>query len=138
MSRVSPQPAGRPAPSEQMAGSVRIASGLNILAGLWLILAPFLLGYSDLERATPNNIAVGALILIMAGTRVVNPSMAPGLSWINAILGVWLILSPFVLGHNDVERAMWNDLAVGILVACLGAWSALSTPREYRENAVSP
>lgn len=36
--------------------------------------------------------------------------------WINFILGLWLIISPFLLGYSDVRPAMWNQIIVGILV----------------------
>jgi hypothetical protein len=36
--------------------------------------------------------------------------------WINFTLGLWLIISPFLLGHSDVRSAMWNEIIVGFLV----------------------
>ncbi|TAK09879.1 MAG: hypothetical protein EPO39_01475 [Candidatus Manganitrophaceae bacterium] len=36
--------------------------------------------------------------------------------WINFILGLWLIISPFLLGYSHVRPAMWNEIIVGVLV----------------------
>lgn len=36
--------------------------------------------------------------------------------WINFILGLWLIISPFLLGYSNVRPAMWNEIIVGVLV----------------------
>jgi hypothetical protein len=36
--------------------------------------------------------------------------------WISFILGLWLIISPFVLRYSDVRPAMWNEIIVGLLV----------------------
>ncbi len=36
--------------------------------------------------------------------------------WINFILGLWLIISPFLLGYSNVRPAMWNEIIIGVLV----------------------
>lgn len=36
--------------------------------------------------------------------------------WINFILGLWLIISSFLLGYSNVRPAMWNEIIVGVLV----------------------
>jgi len=36
-------------------------------------------------------------------------------AWINIILGLWLILSPFLLGFES-DQAIWNSAIVGFLV----------------------
>jgi len=37
--------------------------------------------------------------------------------WIGIILGIWLIIAPFVLRYQHVTNAMWNDIILGVLVA---------------------
>ena len=113
-------------PGGNVANNVRTASGLNLIAGLWLIVAPFILGYSNLQSTTWNSIIVGILIAGMAGYRIANPHLNPWVSWVVAALGVWVILSPFVYAHSDVARPFWNDIIIGIVVLILGAWSAMS------------
>lgn len=36
--------------------------------------------------------------------------------WINFTLGLWLIISPFLLGYSHLRPAMWNANIVGVLV----------------------
>lgn len=48
-----------------------------------------------------------------------------GLSWINFILGLWLIVAPFVLEYRHISAAMWNSVVVGIVVAILAIYRAL-------------
>ena len=43
-----------------------------------------------------------------------------GWSWLNLILGIWLVISPFVLFVSGV--GMWNNVILGIIIAA----SALS------------
>ena len=121
--------------------TVQWTSGINIVAGLWLIIAPFVLGYVDIRAALWNDIVVGIIVAAFAVARVARPLMNPSLSWINAVLGLWLIVAPFALGYGrgvDAEAlaaegfvgaaptAMWNDIIVGVIILVLGAWSALS------------
>jgi hypothetical protein len=109
--------------------SVRIASGLNILVSIWLIASPFLLAYSGLSAvAMWDAIIVGVIVLVLAWIREANPDGAVWPSWVNALLGLWLIVAPFVLGTSGVSAAItWNDIVVGILFVVFGVWSALAT-----------
>jgi len=108
--------------------TVKTASGLNVVAGIWLILAPFILGYANLVPAFWNDVVVGILLVVLAGIRVANPNQYVGLSWTNLGLGIWLILAPFILDYAVYATPMWNDIMVGIVAACLAVWSAVSTP----------
>ena len=44
------------------------ADWLNLAAGLWLVLAPFFLGFSSATLATANSVAVGTLVMVLAGS----------------------------------------------------------------------
>jgi hypothetical protein len=125
---------------QRMRETVRWTSGVNVVAGLWLIIAPFVLGYDQIQAALWNDVLVGIVVAGLAVARLARPLMSPSLSWINAVLGLWLILAPFVLGYGGAvevealatagpvggaQAAMWNDIIVGVIVLVLGAWSAL-------------
>lgn len=104
--------------------TVRTTSGINIIAGIWLIVAPFILGFSGALRT--NDIIFGIVVAILALIRVSMPEDAPWLSWLNMIFGIWLFLSPFFIGYLMVA-ALWNNIILGIVVAVLAAWSASAT-----------
>ena len=38
--------------------------------------------------------------------------------WANVVLGIWLVLSPFILGFAT-DQATWNNIIVGFLVLVL-------------------
>jgi len=105
------------------------ASGLNVIAGIWLIISPFVVGFSDLFNPMWNNIIVGIAVLILAGIRAADPARNVVLSWINFLLGIWLIISPFAFQVSASPRILWNNIILGIIVGLLGMWSALSVPR---------
>ena len=74
-----------------------------------------------------NAIIVGIIIATIAAMRLYGARRRGWLSWVNAALGVWLILSPFFSGVTGNHWVLWNFVIVGIIVAVLRAWSALAT-----------
>ncbi len=109
-----------------------VASVLNILAGIWLIISPFVLGFSLMPAATWNTLIVGIVVLILAAIRAGYPLRNVGLSWINLLLGIWLIISPWVLSYRGSTTPVGNDVILGIIVGILGIASALATPYSAR------
>ncbi len=43
--------------------NVKVLSGINIILGAWMIIAPFVLGYSNNPVALWNNIIIGAIVV---------------------------------------------------------------------------
>ncbi len=106
---------------------VLTASGLTIIAGLWLILSPFILGFTMLRSSMWNAVIVGIVIAALAAMRLYGARRHSWLSWVIAALGVWLILTPFFYQVTDNTRVLWNFAIMGVIVTLLGVWSALAT-----------
>ncbi len=105
---------------------VKVLSWITVVLGVWLIIAPFILTFPSMV-AMWNSIIVGVIVLILSWIRAANPASSPGLSWINAILGLWLIVAPFVLRMVSSTSARWNDIVLGIAVIVFSVWAALAT-----------
>jgi hypothetical protein len=101
------------------------SSWVNIVLGIWVVVSPFVLAIHSI-KATWNNVATGAVIGILGLIRW--SVHRAGWSWLNLILGIWLVISPFVLLVSGV--AMWNNVVVGIIIAA----SAL-TNTYFKESA---
>lgn len=112
----------------------RYASSGNVLAGLWLIAAPFVLNFEGSDTAQWNHIIVGAAVLVLAGIRAFDPDEREGISWVNVILGLWMIVSPFVLGYANVDNAQTNSIVTGVIILALAAFSAYETNQAHREE----
>lgn len=114
--------------------TVKVASGIALALGIWLIVAPMALGYED-WAATWNDILVGVVVAILAGLTMARPVRYSSFAWINVVLGLWLIVAPFVLRYGDddllagVNRPLWNDVTLGILVVVLSWLSATMTTK---------
>lgn len=119
----------------------KIASGLNILLGVWLILAPFVVGFSHITSPTATSILFGVMIAVVAALRVFRMPDASWLGWANVLLGLALLFAPFYVSYGYAGNPfqsyvqlpvfdfssipLWNSLIVGAIVAVLGAFSAL-------------
>jgi hypothetical protein len=109
------------------ARGARTASILNIIAGIWLIISPFILAYS-VSAATTNSVICGIIAIIIGWIRAADPSnRVSGLSWINVLLGLWLIWSPFAVHFFPLRAALYNSVIMGIIVTLLALWSAISS-----------
>ncbi len=110
-------------------------SSLNVLAGIWLVISPWVLGYTTADSRW-NVIVIGAVVGALALARVAGAYRSSGLSWINALSGVWLFVSAFWLASST--QAIWNALLTGALVFVLAIWSAATSEEgARRERRVS-
>lgn len=99
----------------------RSLSSIMFIVGAWLLVSPYLLGYT-LDQAIWQQTIAGLLIAIVAAVRYVMPAMQWP-SWITVALGAWLVLAPFITGYND-GVAIWNGIFFGLVAAGLGLWDA--------------
>ena len=96
-------------------------SWINILLGIWMIISPFALGFANVPRSMWNNVVLGVVIAIVAIIRT-GTTRQPAWSRLNALLGIWVIISPLVLGLV-LGNAIWNNAILGIIITIL-AWSS--------------
>jgi SPW repeat-containing protein len=104
---------------------------MNGILGVWLVVAPFVLGYSASLTMTANDVIVGVLIVMCAWWILTSaeptPTMAVGLG----LCGLWLIVVPFLLAYAAWSLPMANDVAVGavtLAITLAEAWIALAPP----------
>ncbi len=86
----------------------------SLVLGLWLLLSPWLLGYTSLTNALWNSVIVGILVALMALMHLRGGPVWE--EWVNLVLGIWLILSPWILGFSGMASPTWNAVIVGVLV----------------------
>jgi SPW repeat len=105
----------------------KLASSLNVIAGLWLIISPWVL-HDQTQQVYTNNVILGIIIAVLAAIRAGGAYRAAWLSWINLLLGLWVIISPWVLQFPASQtQAFWNNVIVGVIVAILAIWSVVAT-----------
>ncbi len=102
---------------------------VNIIAGLGLLLSPWYLGFTGETSAAWNAGIVGVAIaaISIAALYAIHQAQA----WANLVLGIWALISPWVLGFSALTFAMWAHVIAGIVVAFLaacGIWFAQNRP----------
>ncbi|MDQ8699407.1 SPW repeat protein [Hyphomicrobium sp. LHD-15] len=95
--------------------------GVNFLLGVALFLSPFVLGFSTERAPSFNAHIIGALIAILALATIL--AFQAWEEWINAVLGLWLIVAPWVLGFNGHEAAKLTHVLIGVATLVLAVWA---------------
>jgi SPW repeat len=121
------------------AAQARTASGVNILLGIWLIVSPWMVHYSAMGLpAKLNGVIVGAVIAALAVIRLGSWRETARLSWVNLVLALWSIASPWVYGYSANVDAVWSNVIVGVLIAALAILSAGATIAEQKHPPGAP
>jgi hypothetical protein len=81
----------------------------------WLIAAPGILGYDADSAARTNDHVVGPIAAAFA--LVAASEVTRAVRWVNAAIGVWLLLSPWFLAYTAPHAANTTGVAIG-LIAC--------------------
>lgn len=108
-------------------GQVRTASGICFLAGIWLIISASVYTGLHASAAGWNSIIVGIIVAIFAAVHFYTPRSTVGLSWLNLLLGIWMIISPWIYGYTAEHGAFWNSIILGIIIVIFAFWSAVTT-----------
>lgn len=119
-----------PALHAKLAG-IRAASTICLLAGIWLFVSPWVYGGAANSSAF-NAWFVGAAIFLIGCLRVARPAYSTGFSWVNAVLGAWVICSPWVYGYTANSGRFINSLCVGAIVLACALWSGIAATRTAR------
>jgi SPW repeat len=102
----------------------QLPSLVTVALGVWMMASPFVLGYGHLPYAMGNAVVAGALITLLALSRVLRAT-GEWASWAIAAVGFWLLMAPTALGYEEALSAVSNDRGVGVFALGLGVWSAL-------------
>jgi SPW repeat-containing protein len=94
---------------------------LGIGLGVWLLASPWTFGFSDQSAATMNALIMGSILVLEELLEVVVHEMAE--EWIDLLAGLWLVVSPLVLGFASQTAASANTAAVGLLTVLFAVWA---------------
>ncbi len=103
---------------------VEMMEGLVMLTGLYMAISPWVVhfrpGHPDI---TMNNLVLGLALAAIGLGLVMFPERVMGLGWMLVPLGIWMIISPWVVsaGHRAPRGIIWNNVVLGIVTCLLGA-----------------
>jgi len=94
----------------------------NFVLGAWLFISPWVLGFSDAGKVATNASIFGIIIALLALSAIF--AYQRWEEWLTAAIGVWVFISPWVLGAVSNARILWSSLVVGALLVILALWSS--------------
>ena len=94
----------------------------NFVLGAWLFISPWVLGFSDAGKVATNAWIFGITIALLALSAIF--AYQRWEEWPTAAIGVWVFISPWVLGAVSNARILWSSLVVGALLVILALWSS--------------
>lgn len=101
---------------------------VNLIVGVWLILAPWALGFTQDSMAAWNAWILGAIVAVAAAAALL--AFHEWEEWVSALLGLWLIVSPWILGFSPVAAATWNAVVAGVVIGGLAVWAIYDARRQ--------
>jgi hypothetical protein len=98
----------------------------SLLLGVWLVLSPFVLGFTG-TAATWMTIVLGLGVILFALEGFVIPSYLE--EWGEILLGLALLVAPWAVGYEPGSATV-SSMVSGLLVILLAAWE-LATDRDF-------
>ena len=102
---------------------------VNAVIGVGLVLSPWAMGYAGDSTPTANAVIAGAALLAVALGAMLMPRAWE--EWSEALLGVWLAVSPWALGFAASEVPRNVAAAAGLVTLVLALWTLL-TDQDYK------
>lgn len=94
-----------------------------LVFGAWVFFSPFWMpGYhSHRDVAAWNSYIFGAIAFVLAWAALATRQLWE--EWINLLIGIWLVIAPFVLRFYGSETgAASNQIVLGLLIGIDAIW----------------
>ena len=118
-------------PATMRGVAAQAVAALGVLTGLWVALSPsFLTLQHGGGNAAAANLIAGLAVAAVAAASLAGPRGYAGLQFASALLGVWVIISPFILDAKfSIAAPMyWSNIVSGGYLVVL-ALAGLATVR---------
>lgn len=92
---------------------------LTGVIGLAFTISPFVLGYANDASALLSSVVLGLGVLIVSAIKGFIPDKTRWEYIAAGILGVLMIVAPFVLNFSFLAEAVWASVYLGAIVAIL-------------------
>ncbi|MCX3290627.1 SPW repeat protein [Streptomyces sp. NEAU-H22] len=100
---------------------VALVDGPVFLLGVYCAASPWIVHYTTSQPAlVTHNLIMGIAIGMLALGFTRAPERMYGLSWAMCALGVWMVISPWIVGESPDAGVVWNNIIIGALAVILG------------------
>ena len=97
--------------------------GLVVLLGLYTAVSPYAVHFRLTHPdVTANNLVIGLTMAAFGFGLALQPERLYRLGWIAVPVGVWMIISPWVVtvDHSAPKDIIWNNVCIGAVAVLLG------------------
>jgi hypothetical protein len=101
---------------------IRWQDVVNLLLGAWLFVSPWVLGFNTAGIVATSAWVFGIIIAGLALSAIL--AYQQWEEWLEAAIGIWILVSPWVLKAAGNPRILWSSLIVGALLVILALWSS--------------
>jgi hypothetical protein len=118
---------------------VALVDGPVFLVGLYCAISPWVLHLTASQPTlVQHNLIMGIAIAVLGLGFTVMPDRMYGLSWAICAMGIWMIISPWVVGSSPDMGVILNNVIIGGLAVLLGLACAGAAARSNRTQRVPP
>src|SRR4030088_3736648 len=113
--------------------NAKLCDVANLVLGAFLFFSPWMFGF-DAGKVSENAFVSGIVIAVLAIAALA--AFAIWEEWLNLIVGLWVLVSPWVLGFQGT-KAMTVSVVIGIAVEILAAielWILSHNPPRLTTN----
>ncbi|MFR9674907.1 SPW repeat protein [Streptomyces sp. TR06-5] len=115
---------------------VALVDGPIFLVGLYLAVSPWVVDYTTTQPAlTVHALVVGIAIGLLALGFTARPERMAGLSLAMSLVGVWVIISTWVVGSGPTASIIVSNCIIGGLTFVLGLLGTGASVRSARKKA---
>jgi hypothetical protein len=114
--------------------NTKLCDVANLILGAFLFFSPWIFGF-DTGKTSQNATIAGIVIVVLAIAALA--AFAIWEEWLNLIVGLWTLVSPWVLAFQGNHTAATIHAIVGAIVAILAAvelWIMSQTPPRLTAN----
>ena len=95
--------------------------GLTFLAGLYMAISPWVIGFDSVRSITANDLIVGIAYAVVALGLASAYGRVHGIAWVTPLIGVWMIITPWVLAATPITGPMLiSNIVAGAVGVVLG------------------
>jgi SPW repeat len=118
-----------------LTATAQFIDGATLLAGVYLAISPWVIGFRPAGRdLATNDLICGIAVALLALGYATAFGRTHGLAWVAPVIGIWTIVSPWViLGGDAAGGTILSNVICGAVITLLGL--AALTMGGQRANA---
>lgn len=95
--------------------------GFTLLTAVYAAVSPWVIGFGDTRSLVANDFIVGIVCVALAFVFAMALDRSHGMTWTLPVLGVWFIVSPWILHGVSPHGAMlWSNVIAGAVLTVMG------------------